>query len=73
VGDTTMISFNVFDARGHNVSGRPLTFSLSDSTVMQKVSTYSEYAVIYRAIKSGTSVVTLTCEGVQGSVTVIVP
>lgn len=72
LGDTIMIAFNVWDARGNVVWGRPSAYSLSDSTVLQWDSTYNEHAMIYRAIKSGTSVVTLTCEGVQGSVRVVV-
>ena len=72
VGDTVMIAFNVWDARGNVVWGRPSAYSLSDSTVLQLDYAYNEHAMIYRAVKPGTSVVTLTCQGVQGSVTVVV-
>jgi hypothetical protein len=73
LGDTIMVAFNVFDARDNVVWGRPSTFSLSDSTVLQEDSLYNEHAMVYRAIKSGTTMVTLTCEGVHGSIRIIVP
>jgi hypothetical protein len=78
LGDTIMIAFAVWDARRNIVWGRPSAFSLSDSTILQQDFWdqqdlwYNEHTMIYRAVKAGTTVVTLTCEGVQGSVKVVV-
>jgi hypothetical protein len=72
VGDTALVGFGVYDARGNQVWGRPYTISLSDSTVLQEISSPYEHVVAYRALKAGSSVVTLTCEGVHGSTKVVV-
>ena len=74
VNDTALVGFGVYDARGRLVSGRPYTISLSDSTVLQETSPpYPyEHGVTYRVLKAGSSVVTLTCDGVHGSTKVVV-
>jgi hypothetical protein len=76
VGDTVSVGFGVYGTRngGASVSGEPYTISLSDSTILQEISS-SRYwhEVTYRALKAGSSVVTLTCAGgVDGSTKVIV-
>jgi uncharacterized protein YjdB len=66
VGDTVPYFATLRDANGNILSGRVVTWSVSDSTVARVEGASSQSAVI-RALAAGSAVVTATSEGKSGS------
>ncbi len=67
VGDTTRFSTTLTDSTGSMLYGRPITWSLSDSTVATIAMTG-----YVQAIAAGTTTVIATCEGRTGTAVVTV-
>ena len=67
VGDTTRFGTTLMDSTGSMLYGRPITWSLSDSTVATIAVTG-----FVQAIAAGTTTVTATCEGRTGTAVVTV-
>jgi len=65
-GDTARFFATLRDARGNILSGRPVTWSVSDSTVAS-VEAVAGQSVVIRALRSGSSLVTAVSEGKSGS------
>jgi uncharacterized protein YjdB len=65
-GDTARFFATLRDARGNILSGRPVAWSVSDSTVA-RVEAVAGESVVIRALRSGSSLVTAASEGKSGS------
>ncbi len=65
-GDTARFFATLRDAGGNILSGRPVTWSVSDSTVAS-VEAVAGQSVVIRALRSGSSLVTAVSEGKSGS------
>jgi uncharacterized protein YjdB len=71
-GDSASFFATLRDAQGTILSGRPVTWMVSDSSVARIEGTFGS-TVIIRAQRAGSSLVTATSEGKSGSGSVIVP
>ena len=65
-GDTARFFATLRDAGGNILSGRPVAWSVSDSTVA-RVEAVAGESVVIRALRSGSSLVTAASEGKSGS------
>lgn len=65
-GDTATFFATLRDANGNILSGRPVAWSVSDSTVARIEATFGE-SVVIRALAAGSAVVTATSEGKSGA------
>src|SRR5207248_961383 len=65
-GDTARFFATLRDARGNILSGRPVAWSVSDSTVA-RVEAVAGESVVIRALRSRSSLVTAASEGKSGS------
>jgi uncharacterized protein YjdB len=65
-GDTVPFFATLRDAQGNTLSGRLVTWSVSDSTVARVEAASGQSAVI-RALATGSALVTATSEGKSGS------
>jgi hypothetical protein len=66
VGDSLGAFANLFNATGGTLSGRAVTWSISDTSVVGIMGSFGQSAVL-RAKKAGTATVTATSEGQAGS------
>src|SRR5439155_12738234 len=71
VGDSTLFFATLRDAQGKELSGRAVTWTISDSSVARIQSSNSQWARI-RALKPGSSVLTATSEAKSGTAQVVV-
>ncbi len=65
-GDSIAAVAELRNADGAILSGRPVTWSISDSTVVRLEGLFGQYAHL-RALRAGTATVTATSEGKSGS------
>lgn len=72
VNDSVGAYANLANAQGASLYGRPVVWSVSDSSVLKVTGTYGQ-SVILRAQKAGTVTISATSEGVTGTRTVIIP
>lgn len=70
VGDSVGLRAMAYDANGFLLSGRTVGWSL-DSSVVNVLGNFNNYLII-RAVAAGTTIVTATVEGVQGTAKVTV-
>ena len=70
-GDSATFFATLRDARGNLLSGRPVSWSLSDSTVASIESAFGQ-TVIVRAQRPGSALVTATSEGKSGTAHLVV-
>lgn len=70
-GDTANFFATLRDANGNILSGRPVAWSVSDSTVAQIEGAFGS-SVVIRALRSGTSLITATSAGKSGAGTLFV-
>ncbi len=71
VGDTATFFAELRDAQGNPLSGRTVSWTVSDSSVARIEGAFGQTVVI-RAVGSGASLVTATSEGKSGSGSVVV-
>lgn len=71
VGDSLGASANLFGANGQSLSGRTVSFAMSDTTVARITGVFGQ-SVLMRALKVGTATLTATSEGKAGTALVTV-
>jgi hypothetical protein len=71
VGKAGHASVSLFDASGKALTGRSVTWSVSDPKVLSVASTAAQKALV-TPLAGGSAVVTATCEGLSGSTRVTV-
>lgn len=70
--DNANLSVAVYDASGNQLTGRVITWSSSDSTVVSVSATGASTAQLHSGNSTGTATVTATCEGHHADVAVTV-
>jgi uncharacterized protein YjdB len=70
-GDSATFFALLRDSRGDTLSGRPVTWSVSDSTVAHVEASFGQ-SVVIRTARAGSTVVTATSEGRSGSAQLVV-
>jgi len=71
VGDTTVFSATPRDAQGNQLSGRAVTWTISDPSVARIEAATDQWAEI-RALKVGSATLTATSEEKSGTASVVV-
>jgi len=71
VGDSATFLADLRDAQGNPLSGRPVSWTVSDSAVARIEGAFGQTVVI-RAVGAGSSLITATSEGKSGSGSLIV-
>ena len=69
--DSVFFSATLRDAQGRQLSGRIVTWTISDTSIARIVSSYGPYAA-FRPVKAGSAVVTATSEGKSGTAQLVV-
>src|SRR5205823_13565064 len=69
--DSVFFSATPRDAQGRQLSGRIVTWTISDTSVARIVSSYGPHAA-FRPAKAGSAVVTATSEGKSGTAQLVV-
>ena len=70
-GDTASFFATLRDARGNILSGRAVSWTVSDSTVTRIEAAFGQ-SVVVRAVRAGSSLVTAISEGKSGSASLFV-
>src|SRR5207237_1180854 len=69
--DSVFFSATLRDAQGRQLSGRIVTWTISDTSIARIVSSYGPHAA-FRPVKAGSAVVTATSEGKSGTAQLVV-